>query len=178
MKVIRLFGMGLLLVCLFMAKEAGTEELTLRDAPSKVCFTPGGDCAKTIIGEIDGAKREVLMQAYSFTSAPIRKALAVARRRGVLVEVILDKATQQDQNYRTADLLKRDDVAVFIDDGHIHAHNKVIIIDKEITVTGSFNFTYAADEDNAENILVIRSPALAAIYGSNWTLHKQHSKSY
>ena len=36
------------------------------------------------------AKSTVLVQAYSFTSAPIAKALVEASRRGVKIEVVLD----------------------------------------------------------------------------------------
>ena len=48
-----------------------------------------------------------------------------------------------------------------IDANHAIAHNKVIVIDGEIVLTGSFNFTKAAQEKNAENLLIIRDPALA-----------------
>ncbi|WP_231848931.1 phospholipase D-like domain-containing protein [Paramagnetospirillum magneticum] len=57
-----------------------------------VCFTPGEDCTGVIVREIGQARREVLVQAYSFTSPEITKALADARRRGVDVRVILDSS--------------------------------------------------------------------------------------
>jgi phosphatidylserine/phosphatidylglycerophosphate/cardiolipin synthase-like enzyme len=58
------------------------------------------------------------------------------------------------------------------------AHNKVIVIDSETVLTGSFNFTKAAQEKNAENLLIIRDPALAAQYTQNWDTHRQHSQPY
>jgi phosphatidylserine/phosphatidylglycerophosphate/cardiolipin synthase-like enzyme len=61
---------------------------------------------------------------------------------------------------------------------HAIAHNKVIIIDGELIITGSFNFTKAAQEKNAENVLSIRDPALAAQYTQNWEVHRQHSQPY
>ncbi len=45
-------------------------------------------------------------------------------------------------------------------------------------ITGSFNFTKAAEEKNAENLLVIRSRDLAKMYTTNWQKHKEHSESY
>jgi len=51
-----------------------------------------------------------------------------------------------------------------IDANHAIAHNKVMIIDGETVLTGSFNFTKAAQEKNAENLLIIRDAALAAQY--------------
>ena len=60
-------------------------------------------------------------------------------------------------------------IPVFIDTRHAIAHNKVMIIDSQIIVTGSYNFTSAAEKRNAENLLVIRNaPELAGIYTREW----------
>jgi phosphatidylserine/phosphatidylglycerophosphate/cardiolipin synthase-like enzyme len=99
----------------------------------------------------------VLVQAYSFTSAPIAKALLDAHKRGVQVQVILDKS-QRTEKYSSADFLANQGVLTMIDATHAIAHNKVIVIDGETVLTGSFNFTKAAQEKNAENLLIIRDP--------------------
>jgi phosphatidylserine/phosphatidylglycerophosphate/cardiolipin synthase-like enzyme len=65
-----------------------------------------------------------------------------------------------------------------IDGNHAISHNKVMIIDGETVITGSFNFTKAAQEKNAENLLIIHDPALAAQYAQNWDAHRQHSQPY
>jgi phosphatidylserine/phosphatidylglycerophosphate/cardiolipin synthase-like enzyme len=49
------------------------------------------------------------------------------------------------------------------------AHNKVMVIDSRTVITGSFNFTKAAEESNAENLLVIDDAELAKKYTQNWT---------
>ena len=46
-----------------------------------------------------------------------------------------------------------------------------MVIDGETIITGSFNFTKKAEENNAENLLVIRSPELATKYTANWNTH-------
>jgi phosphatidylserine/phosphatidylglycerophosphate/cardiolipin synthase-like enzyme len=69
-------------------------------------------------------------------------------------------------------------IPTFIDDKHTITHNKIMIIDKEIVSTGSFNFTKAAEEKNAENLLVIKSKELAKVYMDNWYKHKEHSEKY
>jgi phosphatidylserine/phosphatidylglycerophosphate/cardiolipin synthase-like enzyme len=66
-------------------------------------------------------------------------------------------------------------IPTFIDARHAIAHNKIIIIDKTTTITGSFNFTKAAQERNAENLLIIRSREIAQAYLDNWYIHKEHS---
>ena len=67
-------------------------------------------------------------------------------------------------------------IPTYVDDAHQIAHNKIIIIDKQIVITGSFNFSKAAEEGNAENLLIIRNPELAAIYLDNFLKHKTHSE--
>jgi phosphatidylserine/phosphatidylglycerophosphate/cardiolipin synthase-like enzyme len=69
-------------------------------------------------------------------------------------------------------------IPTFIDDEHAIAHNKVLIIDKEAVITGSFNFTKAAEEKNAENLLIITAKPLADLYLKNWQNHREHSMAY
>ena len=149
---------------LLFASPAAAEPLVA------VCFTPGADCTGVIVRELAGAKRTILVQAYSFTSASIAKALVDAKKRGVDVQVILDKS-QRSERYTIATFLANADVPTFIDECCAIAHNKVIVIDVEIVITGSFNFTKAAQERNAENLLVIRDRALALRYAENWRRH-------
>jgi len=101
------------------------------------------------------------MQPYSFTSAPIAKALVDAKKRGVRVEAILDKSNRTDK-YSAADFLANSGIPTLIDAQHAIAHNKVIIIDGEIVIGGSFNYTKAAQDKNAENVEITRSQAVAA----------------
>ena len=65
-------------------------------------------------------------------------------------------------------------VPVWVDSKHKIAHNKVMIIDGNTTITGSFNFTSSA-EDNAENMLIIDDQNITTIYEQNWQDHKLHS---
>jgi phosphatidylserine/phosphatidylglycerophosphate/cardiolipin synthase-like enzyme len=150
---------------------------TTTPSPVTVCFTPGGNCTGAIVQALTDAKSTVLAQAYSFTSAPIAKALLDAHKRGVQVQVILDKSQRSDK-YSSADFLANQGVPVAIDANHAIAHNKIIVIDGELVLTGSFNFTKAAQEKNAENLLIIRDPTLAAQYTQNWETHRQHSQPY
>ena len=143
----------------------------------EVFFSPHGRCTDAIVKELNKAKSTVLVQAYSFTSAPIAKALLNAHKRGVKVEVILDKSQRTDQ-YSSATFLYNSGIPVRIDAVHVIAHNKIMIIDRETVITGSFNFTKAAEEKNAENLLVIHDKKLAERYARNWKEHERHSEVY
>jgi phosphatidylserine/phosphatidylglycerophosphate/cardiolipin synthase-like enzyme len=145
--------------------------------PIEIYFSPRGGCTEAVVAEIDRARQTILVQAYSFTSAPIAEALRDAHRRGVQVAVILDKS-QETEKYSSADFLAHAGVPTRIDSRHAIAHNKVMILDGQTLITGSFNFTKAAEESNAENLLVIRDPAIADMYAQNWAAHGEHSQPY
>lgn len=141
-------------------------------------FSPNGGCTDAIVREISKAKSEVLIQAYSFTSVPIAKAIIQAKKRGVKIEAVLDKS-QRTGKYSAATFLVNAGIPVLIDAEHAIAHNKIIIIDRNTLISGSFNFSKAAEEKNAENLLVIKgNPPLVLQYIQNFDHHKRHSEPY
>lgn len=149
--------------------------LSATAASPEVCFTPGGDCTSIVVRELSKAKATVLVQAYSFTSAPIEKALVDAAKRGVKVQVLLD-LSNVGYKYSGSHVLEAGKVPYLIDAVHAIAHNKVMVIDGKVVITGSFNFTSAAQKKNAENLVVIRDAAVAKLYADNWATHQQHAK--
>ncbi len=152
-------------------------DITLNNTPAQIYFSPNGGCTHAIVDEIDNAKSEILIQAYSFTSAPIAKALVNAHKRGIHVKIILDKSNKS-KKYSAGDFTAHMGIPTCIDSKHAIAHNKIIIIDKETVITGSFNFSKAAEEKNAENLLIIKSKVLAKSYIGNWETHKEHADKY
>ena len=142
-----------------------------------VCFTPPAGCTASIVNLIANAEKEILVQAYSFTSEPIAKALVDANKRGVSVQILLDKS-QQYVKYSSAGFTAQSGIPTFIDSHHAIAHNKIMIIDRSVVITGSFNFTKAAEERNAENLLIIKSADIAMQYIANWNKHRDHSEKY
>ena len=142
-----------------------------------VCFTPGDNCADRIVSTIGAARQEVLVQAYSFTSPPIAQALEAANQRGVRVRIVVDDS-QLTERYSQADEAARAGLEVWVDDPSGIAHNKVMVIDRELVITGSFNFSRSAQERNVENLLVIRDPVLAAQYAENWEKRRAVSQPY
>lgn len=166
-----------LLLLLMWALPVSAADLILKDAPAQVYFSPRGGGQDAIIKAIDSAKATIFVQAYSFTSAPIAEALKKAHDRGVQVQAILDKS-QRTERYTGATYLKNAGIPVSIDAAHAIAHNKVMVIDGETVITGSFNFTKAAEEKNAENVLILKDMGLAGIYSHNWGEHRRHSVEY
>lgn len=176
-KVAAQFMILLLSVLLFGCSNTQAEELTLNNTPAQVYFSPNGGCTDAIVKEISKAKSEILVQAYSFTSKEIAKALVDAHKRGVHTEIILDKSNRS-QKYSAADFTHNMGIPTYIDAEHQIAHSKIMVIDKGTVITGSFNFTKAAEDKNAENILILKSKELAKLYIDNWNKHRSHSQEY
>lgn len=152
-------------------------DLTLNSTPVQIFFSPQGGCTEAIVNEIGNAKSEIYVQAYSFTSKEIAEAVIKAHKKRIHVEIMLDKSNLSAK-YSAGDYTAHMGIITYIDDKHAIAHNKIIILDKETVITGSFNFTKAAEEKNAENLLMIKSKELAKRYIENWENHKKHSHRY
>lgn len=163
-------GLGWWLIVSFFIYSGGVfaHGFTHAEIDYQLCFTPSENCTGLIVNTIDNAKHTIDVQAYSFTSAPIMKALLQAKRRGVEVKVLLDKTQVNAFKYSPATFFQHNNVPVWIDYKPNIAHNKVMIIDGMIVVTGSFNFTKAAQERNAENLLILKNNVLAKKYLENW----------
>jgi phosphatidylserine/phosphatidylglycerophosphate/cardiolipin synthase-like enzyme len=149
-------------------------DLTLRNVPAQVYFSPNGGCEEALVAIIDSARSQVLVQAYSFTSTPLAGALKRARSRGLDVRVILDKS-QRTERYSGLTYLVHAGVPVWVDDAHAIAHNKIVLVDGQITGTGSYNLTKSASVSNAENLLILQDRGLTAVYIANWEDHRRHS---
>lgn len=143
-----------------------------------VYFSPSGGATDAVVREINAATTQVLVQAYSFTAAPIAKALVDAHKRGVKILAVLDKSNQTEK-YSAATFLVNAGIQTLIDDRHAIAHNKVMVLDSATILTGSFNFTKQAEKRNAENLLVIKdAPELVTAYEANVQAHAAHAHPY
>jgi phosphatidylserine/phosphatidylglycerophosphate/cardiolipin synthase-like enzyme len=141
-----------------------------------VNFSPKGGCQDVCVREVKRARREVLVQAYSFTSDPLTAALVEAKKRGVHVEILLDRSNEMER-YSELHVLLEHGLAPLIDANHSIAHNKVMVIDRRLVLTGSFNFTHQAENENAENLLMIQHHLeLVKAYRDNFLAHKSHCK--
>jgi len=123
----------------------------------KVCFTPGDRCDLRLISAIRSAHSTIEVQAYQLTSKPIQRALVGAYQSGVKVEIILDKSQLWSKREAPALYLSTFNVPIWIDNKVKIAHNKVIIIDGKEVITGSYNYSRAAQFSNAENMVIIQS---------------------
>ena len=163
----------------YVGKPAGTPPApAASEGGISVFFSPNGGAGAAVVAAINSAKSTLDVQAYLLSTKDIISPIAKAHTRGVKVRVVMDADNAADQ-YSGATYLANAGVPVSLDSEHKEAHDKVMLIDGKTIVTGSFNFTRAADEQNAENLLVIEAkPKLFAAYKKNFETHLKHSKPY
>ncbi len=143
----------------------------------EVAFSPNNGVTTVVVKAIGEAQHTLLVSAYSFTSKDIAEALLEAKKRGVVVKIILDKS-QVSQKYSSSTFFANQGFDLRIDVKHAIYHDKVMIIDDKTVITGSFNFTKAAETKNAENLLVLRNnPELAKLYTQDWWYNWQRAIS-
>jgi len=146
----------------------------------EVAFTPGDDIAGLIVKRIERAKATVQVQAYLFTDRRIANALLAARKRGVEVEIIGDAAQQEAGGLPHLRALDRAGARVFLNDTLAASHNKIVIVDGRLpaatVVTGSYNYTQAAQSKNAENVVVISgNRGVTDRFVENFETHRRQS---
>lgn len=153
----------ILLLGLVVSLPVRAERSSTADA-----FSPNQGATSLVIETINKAKASIHVAAYSFTSRPIAGALVAASLRGVQVAVVLDKSQRRGKG-SLFQYLERNNIPVRIDDHYAIMHNKFMILDAKVLEVGSFNYTRAAEEKNAENVLVIRNKkAVIADYSQQW----------
>ena len=149
----------------------------------QAAFSPWDDVEGIIVTALAAARRQVLVQAYSFTSRPIANALIAARRRGIDVRITADREqTFAGENSRIPELAAAG-IPVLLELRYASAHNKVMVIDAgladSVVITGSYNWTWSAQHRNAENLLIVRRNAeLTGAYTANWHRHAADAISF
>jgi len=132
----------------------------------QACFSPQGKCAAHIAREIDQAKKELLIAVYAFTSDELANAVAQAKKRGVAVQVIIDQEFDSRNEKSKGKFFQLQKIPVRRSSGlkaqaadreNGLMHQKFAVIDRRTLLTGSYNWTYSADNMNDENLLMFRN---------------------
>jgi len=162
-------GIALALVLIVLAPARPTQGQSATATGSmSVYFTPQDHPGDAVVRAFSGARHEILAAIYEFTESEIAGALIEANRRHVDVWLLMDRSESHQrgsQSFRLTEVLgNHARIRAGIDGESGILHNKFAVIDGARVLTGSFNWTYSAEERNWENLLVVDSPALAQAY--------------
>lgn len=159
----------ILLIAISMTSVTAQQAVIPKNQRPIVCFTPEEKCYPKIVQYIDAAQHTIHMRAYAFTSQEIATALIDAHQRGVSVLVLADKGQMKGPHSLVNTLIDAG-ITVKREKCKGLAHNKVIIIDNAILITGSYNFTRGAESRNAENLLILKQRTLLKKYLHDWKI--------
>jgi phosphatidylserine/phosphatidylglycerophosphate/cardiolipin synthase-like enzyme len=178
-KVVAAICLGLALAGLSVgASSAGT------DAGIEVGFSPGGSGEALVLRSIRSARQSIRLAAYSFTAAPVVRALVDAKKRGVDVAVVVDYKNNlvQDRSGKARaalNTLVNAGIPTFTVSAFPIQHSKYAVIDGALVQTGSYNYLTAAARYNPENVLVLwNQPDLARQYLDNWQMLYSASQAF
>ncbi len=125
-------------------------------------FCPEDRCSSVVIDWIERANESIDLAIYSFTLDSIGDALVRAHDRGVRVRVIMER--EQLNRWSEYSRLRDAGVKVKLDGNPAYMHNKFMVIDGRVVLTGSYNYTKQADTRNDENLLILVGEDVAGAY--------------
>jgi len=153
----------ILLLIIFASSQALAGDDQVEDA-----FSPKEGATELIISTIAKAHKIIRVAAYTFTSQAIADALIDAAHNGVDVKVVIDMR-QSNGRASLAKYLVDNGIPTRKNGDYAIMHNKFMVIDDNILELGSFNYTKAAEEKNAENVLVLHpTQKIIDDYSSHW----------
>ena len=139
-------------------------DITINGTQVEVYFSPDDGTADRILELLRNANQSIRFLAYSFTADDLSSAIIERANAGVSVSGVME-ASQVKSNIGTEfDRFRSNGLDVRLDGNSANMHDKVMIIDDQIVITGSYNFSASAEHRNDENTLIIRSPEIAQEY--------------
>jgi len=126
----------------------------------EIYFSPEDGVERQIRAELGEADESIVFMAFSFTSKPIAETMADRMKWGVKVRGLME-TRGSDTRYSRDDYLKGRGAEIYLDDNPKSMHHKVIVVDDDTVITGSYNFSKSAEKSNDENVLIVHSPGIA-----------------
>jgi phosphatidylserine/phosphatidylglycerophosphate/cardiolipin synthase-like enzyme len=138
--------------------------VTLDGTPMDIYFSPDDHVQTALVDLLDNAQKSIYFLAYSFTADPLGEAIRQRAAAGVKVSGVMEAEQVASNVGSEYDAFRAAGLDVHLDGNRGQMHHKVMIIDDQIVVMGSYNFTASAEKTNDENLIVIYNPEIAAQY--------------
>jgi phosphatidylserine/phosphatidylglycerophosphate/cardiolipin synthase-like enzyme len=135
-------------------------------AAPEVHFSPHGGVRDRLLREINHTKSSIDLAIFDFTSGELAGALLAAHGRGVAIRIVADTRQARGKHSEVSALLAGGlDVRFAPGNGRRGVmHHKFAVFDHAMLVTGSYNWTEAAERANFENALFLDDPGLVTEY--------------
>jgi phosphatidylserine/phosphatidylglycerophosphate/cardiolipin synthase-like enzyme len=142
--------------------------LTLSDTRIENYFSPDDGVAARILDVLDSARSSIHFMAFSFTRTDFADVLVEKANAGLTVQGVFETRQIAAGGDAAWVALTAAGVDARQDGNPFNLHHKVFIVDQQVVVTGSYNFSNNAERSNDENVLILHSPEIAAAYFAEW----------
>lgn len=138
--------------------------MTIDGTRVEAYFSPDDGVLKRLLSVVAAAQESIYFLAYSFTSDELAEAITERGKQGVVIQGVFEKDQYESNTGTEYDNFLNAGFDIRLDANSHHMHHKVIIVDDEIVITGSYNFSANAEKRNDENLLIIFDPDIATLY--------------
>lgn len=138
--------------------------ITIDGTQLDVYFSPDDHVQAALVDLLDQAQKSINFLAYSFTADPLSDVIRKRAKAGVKVSGVMESEQVISNIGSEFDVFKAAGLDIHLDGNKGQMHHKVMIIDGQIVVMGSYNFSASAEKTNDENVIIIYSPEIAGQY--------------
>jgi len=138
--------------------------VTIDGIPLEIYFSPDDKVARRIVELLRGAQESIYFMAFSFTANDYGDILLQKAKQGLTVAGVMEEQQVKSNEGTKFTPLHEADLPVYLDGNRGQMHHKVFIIDREIVIAGSYNFSFSAETQNDENVVIFFDPRIAAQY--------------
>ncbi len=138
--------------------------VTIDGIPVEIYFSPDDHVAKRIVQLLRAAQQSVYFLAYSFTADDFGEILRQKAQEGLTVAGVMEESQVESNKGTEFEAFQQAVLPVYQDGNPGQMHHKVFIIDQQIVITGSYNFSLSAENINDENVVIFFDPRIAAQY--------------
>lgn len=140
-----------------------TQWAVLEGTAIQVLFSSEDKAINNLIALVNDAQTSIRFLAFSFTDYPLAQAMIDRAAAGVSVQGVYETFGSSSKNAELKTFLCAQ-VPVRQDGNSSFLHDKIIVIDNSIVVTGSLNYSSSGDDANEENVIILDNPEIAALY--------------
>lgn len=138
--------------------------LTIDGIAMEIYFSPDDKVAQRIVELLRGAQQSITFMAYSFTSSDFGKIVSQKAKDGLKINGVMEEEQVKSNKGTQFSYFDKAGLPVYKDGNPGQMHHKVFIIDDKIVIAGSYNFSFSAETNNDENVMIFFDSQIAAQY--------------
>jgi phosphatidylserine/phosphatidylglycerophosphate/cardiolipin synthase-like enzyme len=138
--------------------------VTIDGTPVDTYFSPDDGVQAILYDILNEAQESIYFMAFSFTADPLGDAIRARAKEGVTVAGVMDDEQVKSNQGTEFDPFRQAGLDVYMDSNAGQMHHKIIVVDENIVIVGSYNFTNSAETRNDENLMVIYNDAIASFF--------------